>query len=59
MKSNKENLKHSLFYNFRYNRSERNRIKKLLSKGDCEFLDQTSLCYWDIPDNLITKVYGI
>ena len=52
-----EELKHSLFYNFRYNEDERKELKKYLSKVDVEYLDNVNLCFWEIPDNIIYKVY--
>ena len=52
-----EELKHSLFYNFRYDKEQRKQIKKHLTKEDIKFLDDVNTCYWYIPDNVVFKVY--
>lgn len=56
-KNQLEELKHSLFYNFRYNEDERKELKEYLSKVEVEYLDNINLCFWEIPDNIIYKVY--
>lgn len=52
-----DELKHSLFYNFRYDKSSRKELKKVLSKEDQKYLDDVNTCYWDIPNNLVYKTF--
>lgn len=56
-KNQLKELKHSLFYNFRYDKEKRKEYKQYLSKEDQKYLDDINTCFWDIPNNLLFKVY--
>jgi hypothetical protein len=52
-----DELRHSLFYSFRYDEDRKKEYKQYLSKEDQKFLSDVNTCYWHIPDNLLFKVY--
>lgn len=50
-------LKNSLFYQFRYDKEQQDQLKDNLTEREQAFLLHINTCYWEIPDEMVIKVY--
>lgn len=52
-----DQLKHNIFYDYRYDKEKRQEIDDCLTEDEKEFLLNTDIYYWEIPNELVFKVY--
>lgn len=50
-------LKNDLYYQFRYNTVVQSQLEDVLTERERAFLLHTNTCYWEIPDEMVVKVY--
>ena len=52
-----DQLKHNIFYDYRYDEGKRQEMADCLTEDEGEFLLTTDIYWWEIPNELVFKVY--
>lgn len=52
-----DELKGNLYYQFRYDTEVQNQLSDILTEREKAFLLHVNTCYWEIPDEMVVKVY--
>ena len=52
-----DELKSNLYYQFRYDTEVQNQLSDILTEREKAFLLHVNTCYWEIPDEMVVKVY--
>ena len=52
-----DELKGNLYYQFRYDEDRRDELGDSLTEREQAFLLHVNTCYWEIPDEMVFKVY--
>lgn len=52
-----DELKNDLYYQFRYNTVVQSQLEDILTEREQSFLLHANTFYWEIPDEMVVKVY--
>lgn len=52
-----DQLKHNIFYDYRYDEEKRQEMNDYLTEDEKSFLLNADIYYWEIPNELVFKVY--